>query len=82
MTKIFCSYCGTRLRIMGEPILSDDENSYIVDVRHKCLDAPLASKKVQNTSNYELDVIDDTFGKYKGQTSLANKIISEMKGDE
>jgi len=75
MTKIFCSICGARLRIMGEPILSDDENSYIVDVRHKCLDAPLASKK-------ELDVIDDTFGKYKGQTSLANKIISEMKGDE
>jgi len=31
MTKIFCSICGARLRIMGEPVLSETEDSYMVD---------------------------------------------------
>jgi len=44
MTKIFCSYCGKQLRIMGEPVLSETEDSYIVDVRHNCLTIPIRGK--------------------------------------
>jgi DnaJ-class molecular chaperone len=44
MTKIFCSICGARLRIMGEPVLSETEDSYMVDVRHDCLSIPIRGK--------------------------------------
>jgi len=44
MTKIFCSYCGKQLRIMGEPVLSETEDSYMVDVRHNCLTIPIRGK--------------------------------------
>jgi DnaJ-class molecular chaperone len=75
MTKIFCSICGARLRIMGEPVLSETEDSYMVDVRHDCLSIPIRGKVCEKCNgtgflplpaDYENSATSSSFdGRYK-----------------
>jgi hypothetical protein len=57
MTKIFCDKCGARLAITGEPVLSDAEDSYMVNVRHKCHDAALQQLVLSEEDVKRLDSI-------------------------